>query len=207
MIIQRHTLDIDVDDPGVTEAKHKIDFRNTPSQYADIDVDYKKVSLLNGEWGKDENAQAQSSPINIAILGTTGCGKSTFIRACLDELPVLGESSASCTFRRFFPISAFRTFNLMSSGTFEHKLFRIHNSQIYLVDTPGLGDTYVSDDEILERVTDSPETFFDEKHNITGSVYLHSITEVRVAGSALKNVSQYPVLVSFVGETGVCEFI
>ena len=55
---------------------------------------------------------------------------------------------------------------------------------LVLVDTPGFDDTHMSDFEILQTIARWLETAFEKGQLLSGIVYLHRITDTRVAGSA-----------------------
>ena len=55
---------------------------------------------------------------------------------------------------------------------------------LILVDTPGFDDTYMSDFDILKTIATWLEATFEKGQLLSGMVYLHCITNTRVAGSA-----------------------
>lgn len=59
---------------------------------------------------------------------------------------------------------------------------------ITLVDTPGFDDTYRSDAEILQSIVEWLTTTYKEGTRLSGILYLHRITDVRLQGSALRNL-------------------
>ena len=67
-----------------------------------------------------------------------------------------------------------------------------HSGQkIYLVDTPGFNDTYRSDTDVLKDVAYYLSTLYTHKIRLAGMIYLHSITDQRMTGSALKNLHMF----------------
>jgi hypothetical protein len=65
---------------------------------------------------------------------------------------------------------------------------------IALIDTPGFDDTYRSDTEVLHDVAYFLGQIYEQKVNLAGIIYLHRITDNRVAGSALKNLNMFQAL-------------
>jgi hypothetical protein len=59
------------------------------------------------------------------------------------------------------------------------------------MDTPGFDDTNVSDATILSNITDSLVAAFNDKHEIQGALYIHSVTEARMRGSGRKNLIMF----------------
>ncbi|KAF5351182.1 hypothetical protein D9756_008403 [Leucocoprinus leucothites] len=130
----------------------------------------------------------------IVVMGPTGSGKSTFIRtvtgvANYDDNEV-GHRLMSATSE----ISALRI-------TFTNR----HNTNLVLVDTPGFNDTNKSDYHVLETIVqwfrrmherkrDSGANEKPTKLRISGILYLHRITDIRLKGSILKNFEMFQKL-------------
>ena len=62
---------------------------------------------------------------------------------------------------------------------------------LVLVDTPGFDDTNMSDFEILRAIAKWLETEFEKGQLLSGIVYLHRITDTRVAGSARRALNLF----------------
>ncbi len=60
----------------------------------------------------------------------------------------------------------------------------IGSTALVLVDTPGFDDTNMSDFEILQTIATWLEATFEKGQLLSGVIYLHRITNTRVAGSA-----------------------
>jgi hypothetical protein len=71
---------------------------------------------------------------------------------------------------------------------------------IFLIDTPGFDDTYRSDTEILREIADWLGTSYQNKIKLTGIIYMHRITDVRIGGSGMKNLRMFRKLC---GERGL----
>lgn len=119
----------------------------------------------------------QESDVAIAIMGLTGSGKSTFISLLADEPVQIGHSLESCT----------ENVNVYS--------FKLDGSRtVHLIDTPGFDDTNRSDADVLKQIALSLNTIYREKIPLAGMLYLHRITDLRMSGSALKNVHVFEKL-------------
>ncbi|KAJ6259877.1 hypothetical protein Dda_5521 [Drechslerella dactyloides] len=118
----------------------------------------------------------KGQPTIIAVMGTTGVGKSTFIRyATGDNLIKVG--------------------NDLTSYTQSAKLFRVPNTDIVLMDTPGFDDTYKNDVDILESIANGLKECFTYDCKVSGVIYIHAITEPRMKRTAVKNLSLFRKIV------------
>ena len=67
---------------------------------------------------------------------------------------------------------------------------RIGDRNVILVDTPGFNDTVRSDTEILMSLVDWMKESYKEKE-LSGIIYLHSISDVRMTRSSLQNLRMF----------------
>lgn len=65
---------------------------------------------------------------------------------------------------------------------------------VYLVDTPGFDDTTRSDTEVLREIAGWLNASYDNKVLLHGIIYLHRISDVRMQGSAKKNLLMFKKL-------------
>jgi hypothetical protein len=72
---------------------------------------------------------------------------------------------------------------------FEHK-----GKRIFLIDTPGFDDTNRSDSEVLKDVAFWLAAAYTKSTQLAGILYLHRISDVRMAGSALRNLRMFKQL-------------
>jgi hypothetical protein len=72
--------------------------------------------------------------------------------------------------------------------------------RLFLIDTPGFDDTYRSDTEILREIADWLAQAYQFQVRLTGIIYLHRITDVRIGGSGMKNLRMFRKLC---GEAGL----
>ncbi|EWC47043.1 hypothetical protein DRE_03805 [Drechslerella stenobrocha 248] len=127
-----------------------------------------------------------SSPI-VAIMGETGAGKSSFIKALggLDENgnpPTVGHNLNSTT----------KKVAWYSAGA--------GKKGFYILDTPGFDDSYMSDFEILEGLTLELATIYKEARPLTGVIYVHDISKEKMGGTSHKSLKTFQKLV---GETSL----
>ena len=73
---------------------------------------------------------------------------------------------------------------LVETSTVQPYEITVGYTTLVLVDTPGFDDTHISDFEILQAIAKWLDTAFDKGQLLSGIVYLHRITDTRVAGSA-----------------------
>ncbi|KAI4644074.1 uncharacterized protein J4E78_009657 [Alternaria triticimaculans] len=120
---------------------------------------------------------APPDDIIIAVMGITGCGKTTFVNLFSDRKLEVGHGLDSCT------VSV-----QVVPCTFED------GTKVYLVDTPGFDDTYRSDSEILREVALWLNKAHTEKLRLAGIIFLQRISDVRVGGSGIKNIKMFQKL-------------
>ncbi|PUU76908.1 P-loop containing nucleoside triphosphate hydrolase protein [Tuber borchii] len=112
----------------------------------------------------------QEREVIIAVMGVTGTGKSYFIREVSGISNVEVSSSLhSCT-------AEVQSYSFPYAGV-----------KITLVDTPGFSDTTKSDTEVLTDICAWMSLNYREGKLLSGIIYLHRITDVRMDGTSLKN--------------------
>lgn len=68
-------------------------------------------------------------------------------------------------------------------------------ANIWLVDTPGFDDTHRNDTDVLREIANwLMESFSSKKVILNGIIYLHRITDIRMQGSAMKNLFMFKKL-------------
>ncbi|OTA75563.1 hypothetical protein M434DRAFT_39029 [Hypoxylon sp. CO27-5] len=118
----------------------------------------------------------QQDDLVIALMGTTGCGKSTFIKLCTGRDIAIGHNLESCT-------------EDVQTYSFTHPNYPAF--RIFLVDTPGFDDTNRSDSEILRTLAAWLTASFLNGIKLSGIIYLHRINQPRMQGSARRNVKLF----------------
>jgi len=119
-----------------------------------------------------------SRPLAIAVFGTTGTGKSSFLNDVAgQQLYGVGHSLTSHT-------------SDPSAVT-----ITLDGQPCVLIDTPGFNDTTRSDAEILRLIADMLELAYRQGYLLTSAIFLHRITDNRVSGSSLKMMQIFEALV------------
>lgn len=65
---------------------------------------------------------------------------------------------------------------------------------VHLIDTPGFDDTYRSDVQVLQDLADWFSSSFEQGTKLSGMIFLHRITDVRMTGSARRNLIMFQKL-------------
>ncbi|OQO14297.1 hypothetical protein B0A48_01173 [Cryoendolithus antarcticus] len=125
----------------------------------------------------EDLAELGPNDILIAVMGITGSGKSTFISLLADGEAEIGHSLTSMTAE-------------VRLHAFAYKDTR----KVYLIDTPGFDDTNKTDTDILKQVAHYLSMTYRKNVRLSGIIYLHRITDVRMSGSSLKNLSMFKKL-------------
>ncbi|KAK6358331.1 hypothetical protein TWF730_007677 [Orbilia blumenaviensis] len=122
-----------------------------------------------------------SSPI-IAIMGETGAGKSSFIKA-------LGGRNSSGAFPKVG--------HTLNSTTKEVAWYSavVGSKGFYMLDTPGFDDSYMSDFEILEGLTKELAAIYNSARPLTGIIYVHDVSKEKMGGTSHKSLRTFQKLV------------
>ncbi|KAG8531169.1 uncharacterized protein KY384_004527 [Bacidia gigantensis] len=79
-------------------------------------------------------------------------------------------------------------------ASFRDGLEPSETSTVYLIDTPGFDDTNRSDNEVLSEIASWLTASYTQKIRLSGIIYLHRISDVRMQGSAKKNLFMFKKL-------------
>ncbi|KAG9089745.1 hypothetical protein FRC07_012265, partial [Ceratobasidium sp. 392] len=101
----------------------------------------------------------------IAIFGATGTGKTTFVNDASSGDLTVGHKSHACT-----------------QDVAQSPVFQVNDRNVVLFDTPGFDDTHLSDTEVLKRIAGFLADSYQNGYKLTGIIYLHRITDIRVGG-------------------------
>ncbi|KAF2807466.1 uncharacterized protein BDZ99DRAFT_421527 [Mytilinidion resinicola] len=110
-------------------------------------------------------------------MGVTGSGKSTFISRLTDGPVEIGHTLESCT--------SDATVHTIEYGT---------DQNLHLIDTPGFNDTSRSDADLLKEIAFILGVLRKNEVSLAGIIYLHRISEPRIAGSALRSIRLFEAL-------------
>lgn len=130
-------------------------------------------------------------------MGITGSGKSTLINQLVDEEVTVGHDLNSCKPSAFLMYQLYRCNSL---GTSEVGLYSfVYNDnnksrRVVLIDTPGFDDTHRTDIDIRQEISFVLPQTYEQGINLAGIIYLHRITDVRMQGSSLKNLTMFQKL-------------
>lgn len=69
--------------------------------------------------------------------------------------------------------------------------FYYNGHNINLVDTPGFNDTHKSETEVLQDIATWLKEQYQQETKLNGIIYLHSLMNVRMEGSALRNLKMF----------------
>ncbi|CAO2649617.1 Nn.00g070020.m01.CDS01 [Neocucurbitaria sp. VM-36] len=123
------------------------------------------------------NLQITENDVLIAVMGVTGCGKSTFINHLTDSDIKVGHGLESCTDNiGIYPC------------WFEDR------RRFYLIDTPGFDDPYLLDSEVLKMIAYFLAATYSRNVKLADIVYMHAITDSKMRGSAMKNLAMFQAL-------------
>jgi len=122
-------------------------------------------------------AKLFGSDLVIALMGPTGSGKSNIIDTLAGQPGRRsGSRLESCTTE----VRAVRLY--------KHP---VHGDRLVLVDTPGFDDTNKSDLEILQMVSNWLKNIYEKDIKLAGIIYLHRITDNRMAGTPHRNLRMF----------------
>jgi uncharacterized protein Yka (UPF0111/DUF47 family) len=131
-----------------------------------------KETALNDQNFRDE--------IFIAVMGRSGAGKSSFINLASNSSLKIGEGLESCT----ESVEMSEPFQLEPNGR-----------HIRLIDTPGFDDSFKSDADILNTIaTFLVDEYKEKKRKLSGIIYFHRISDVRMGASSRRNFVMFQKL-------------
>ncbi|KAF8438414.1 P-loop containing nucleoside triphosphate hydrolase protein [Boletus edulis BED1] len=117
---------------------------------------------------------------SIRVMGITRVGKSSFINMAAGRTEaVVGND----------------VFNSQTQAVQHVRCFDLDGRRdVVLVDTPGFDNPNLSDDKILELLTDWLKETYQNKIKLSGLLYLHRILDNRMAGTSRRDLSVFKTL-------------
>jgi hypothetical protein len=78
-------------------------------------------------------------------------------------------------------------------GTSEIMAYKMTHDDmtVHLIDTPGFNDTYKTEMEVLQEIAHWLADTYEQSTKLNGIIYLHSINNVKMEGSALRNLKMF----------------
>ncbi|KAK9775064.1 putative G domain-containing protein [Seiridium cardinale] len=181
---------------GVASGFDNSQIRSSISTKSDRNPFVAEPILPNHRSVAERNFSIPRKPVNkpgkrilIAVFGMTGTGKTSFIKT------LAGEAA-----------SRLRTGHDLESCTQEIETvdFPLDGHDVTLVDTPGFDDSKRSDTEILTLIADWLAGSDKGDTLLSGIIYLHRISDVRMSGSSFKNLRMFRKLCGTENMSKVC---
>ncbi|KAF5327604.1 hypothetical protein D9619_004800 [Psilocybe cf. subviscida] len=138
---------------------------------ADMAIAYDLDVAVNGLYvvGNDSD-----SDVAIAVMGSTGSGKTTFINMASNSTLRIGGGLESCTSVIQFA-----------------QPFELNGRTVTLIDTPGFDDTHKSDAEILRMIAVFLATAYENGKELGGVIYMHRISDFKMSGISTRNFKMF----------------
>ncbi|KAF8553435.1 hypothetical protein OG21DRAFT_1245167 [Imleria badia] len=114
--------------------------------------------------------------IVIAVMGPTGSGKSMFINL-----------ASGYDTRRVNHTLRSLTNDILAIRFWDHE----SGQHVVLVDIPGFDDMFKSEIETVNMISDWLNASYKKKKLLSGILYLHRITDTRMAGKPLRNLRMF----------------
>ncbi|KIK57233.1 hypothetical protein GYMLUDRAFT_263288 [Collybiopsis luxurians FD-317 M1] len=118
----------------------------------------------------------QRPQVSIILLGATGTGKTTFTNLAGGSKFLVGDGLESCT------------------SQVQFHTFDFQGTDVTLIDVPGFDDTSKSDIDVLKIISDFLVVEYKAKRLLTGILYFHRITDVRMGGASKRNYTMFQKL-------------
>ena len=138
---------------------------------------------------------APTEDVYIAVMGVTGTGKSSFISTCTGKVVNVGHGLESSESLFFDPTALCNSNQFQATRDVQDVSFMYNSSlRVHLIDTPGFGDSYLSDTEVLRILASWLSQSFKNGIRLSGIIYMHRISDGRFRGSEMKNLTMFKKL-------------
>ncbi|KAF5372401.1 hypothetical protein D9757_011614 [Collybiopsis confluens] len=152
--------------------------------------------------GSDRKPPPTQPPqVSVILMGGTGTGKTTVRRLYVSsKSKVLTYFNILLLLRQFTNLVGGANFlvgNGLESCTSQiqsHK-FSFEGRDVTIIDVPGFDDSSKSDIDILKIITEFLATEYKAKRRLTGILYFHRISDVRMGGASRRNYTMFEKLV------------
>ncbi|KAF3220951.1 hypothetical protein TWF106_006548 [Orbilia oligospora] len=139
------------------------------------------LSVISSSGTGPTTGLTPASPI-VAIMGETGAGKSSFIKALggrddSGNFPLVGHTLNSTT-------KKVQWYSAVAGS-----------KGFYILDTPGFDDSYMSDFDILEGLTKELAMIYSNSRPLTGIIYVHDVSKEKMGGTSHKSLRTFQKLV------------
>jgi len=141
------------------------------SIYGDV---YGPINASDGLAIRNANGTPSGEEIVIAVMGSTGAGKTTFINLVTSKNLQVGHGLSSSNVE-------IQAADCVLEG----------GRRVRLIDVPGFDDTYISDIDILDMISTYLAVTYRSERLLSGVIYLHRITDNRVGGVSYKNIKLF----------------
>ncbi|KAF8557899.1 kinase-like protein [Imleria badia] len=131
--------------------------------------------VVHGVTSSDHHSSIDENDIVIALMGPVGSGKSSFVNTAAGKT-VVGVNDLRSQTRAVQSVRC-----LHPDG----------RRNIVLVDTPGFDDTHLSDGQILRIMAHWLKETYRNNVKLAGLLYLHRISDMRFAGTPLRNLAVF----------------
>ncbi|KAI2628139.1 P-loop containing nucleoside triphosphate hydrolase protein [Xylaria nigripes] len=146
----------------------------SPTCLSEDDANYSSAREFKDNTTSRLKRMAKGPDLLIAVMGMTGSGKTTFISKVTGRTDLkIGHLLTSCT----KDIEVIET--------------EIDGRVVRFVDTPGFSDTYLSDSEVLQLIADYLAAGYRKGVKLSGIIYLHPISDMRMTHHATKNLQMF----------------
>ncbi|KAJ7780608.1 P-loop containing nucleoside triphosphate hydrolase protein [Mycena maculata] len=139
------------------------------------------VNSLDGNDASGVESLGHQDEVVIAVLGSTGSGKSSFIKLVTGDASIgIGDS--------------------LESETLDVKTFPFHDPtsgrKVIIVDTPGFDDSRagVTDTDVLKKIANFLVGEYDKDRKLNGLIYFQRISDPRFGGQAGSNLRMFKKL-------------
>ncbi|KAF5367611.1 hypothetical protein D9757_010652 [Collybiopsis confluens] len=119
----------------------------------------------------------QRPQVSIILMGGTGTGKTTFTNLVGGAKFLVGDGLESCT------------------NQIQKHNFPFEGRDVTIIDVPGFDDSSKSDIDILKIITNFLAAEYQANRRLTGILYFHRISDVRMGGASRRNYTMFEKLV------------